>query len=117
MRHGEHQCCSASARFSPARQTKKCRKRPVFLGKHAVSHETRPGRHAGAGDESSAAFRLRIFPKIVQNSPAQTQRASLLRSAMHMPENNYPQTYPTLEDMLVSTNITEIAGQENPRRK
>ncbi|WP_156355725.1 hypothetical protein [Achromobacter sp. 2789STDY5608615] len=57
------------------------------------------------------------FPKIVQNSPAQTQRASLLRSAMHMPENNYPQTYPTLEDMLVNTNITEIAGQQNPRRK
>lgn len=44
MRHGEHQCFPARTGFSAARRARKRRKRPVFLGKHAVSHETRPGR-------------------------------------------------------------------------
>lgn len=32
-----------------------------------------------------------------------------------MPENNYPQTYPRLEDMLVNTNITPKTTPQNLR--
>ena len=117
MRHDEHQCFPARTGFSAARDAKKPCKRPVFLGKRPVSHEACPGGKQATDDMRITISRRRIFPEIVQNYLAQTRCASLLRSAMHMPKNNYPQTYPTLEDMLVITNIMARTGHGNPRRK
>ena len=112
MRHDEHQCFPARTGFSAAIDVKKPRKRPVFLGKRPVSHEACPGGKQVTDDMRITISRRWIFPEIVQNYLAQKRCASLLRSAMHMPENNYPQTYPTLEDMLVITNIAVRTGHE-----
>ncbi|WP_143219532.1 hypothetical protein [Achromobacter xylosoxidans] len=41
--------------------------------------------------------------------------ASLLSMKMLMPENNYPQTYPRLENMLVNTNYLRGTGSAGIR--
>ncbi|WYX61734.1 hypothetical protein WJ967_04445 [Achromobacter xylosoxidans] len=56
-----------------------------------------------------------IQPKNVQNHYSERAVASLLRNELLMPENNYPQTYPKAENMLVITNCLYAARENAPR--
>ena len=80
----------------------------VSLGKSAVSHGAaswQPGAVSAGIDVKNAIHEV---SKNVQNRDFKFTVASLLSSRILMPENNYPQTYPRLEDMLVNTNIERI---------
>lgn len=56
-----------------------------------------------------------IQPKNVQNHYSERAVASLLRNELLMPENNYPQTYPKAENMLVITNCLYAVRENAPR--
>jgi len=87
----------------------------VSLGKSAVSQGT-ASRWPGADRRKIPALdALLEASKNVQNRGFETRVASLLSTRIHMPENNYPQTYPRLEDMLVNTNITPKTTPQNLR--
>jgi len=85
----------------------------VSLGKSAVSHGTASRQPGAVSPEIDATNAIHEVSKNVQNRDFKFTVASLLSSLILMPENNYPQTYPRLEDMLVNTNIELIRGGTN----
>ena len=78
---------------------------PFSLGKSDVLPETGIARRVEASISASLNQGKLISGQSVQNRLSGAVGASLLRTKMLMIKNNYPQTYPRVENMLVITNF------------
>lgn len=98
-----------------SRSVEKRRKRLVFLGKCVISPCTPWGRELRQPAADASRTTRRIQHKNVQNHYAGSTVASLLRNELRIFKNNYPQTYPKAENMLVTTNYSYPAREHAAR--
>lgn len=93
------------------------RKRLVFIGKSTLLARFAQARQYWQGVLHVFRTTRRTHHKNVQNRHPQLVVASLLRNELLMSQNNYPQTYPRVENMLVNTNNRCGTPTQPPRAK